>query len=197
MIDKESYPLNESNYYKEVYEKTQIVIGHNGRKDMRHFQGWLNRINGKYKKTSTYSIDKDGSIYQHYDPKYYSDFIDDEQDKSNISISLVNVGWLKLDEKDIYIDWLGHIYSKDTEVFKKNWRGYDFWESYTNNQLESLVFLINYLCETFNIEKEYISHNVYDEYVDIFKGITFRSNYNKDITDISPAFNINKIKNER
>lgn len=194
IIDKKTYSLNGTNYHKKIYTKTQIVIGNSGRKLMRHFDAWLNRRNGKYKKTSAFTIDKDGSIYQHYDPKYYSDFTGVEQDKCNISIILVNGGWLKLNEMNVYVDWLGHIYSRSTEVFEKNWRGYKYWFNYTEEQLNSLKNLINSLCEQFGIENKVVDHNVYDENIDIFKGITFRSNYSRLLTDVSPAFKIEKLK---
>ena len=78
-IDKTTYSLDKNNYYNNVFKKTQIVIGHSSRKDMRHFDSWVNRRNGTYKKTSPFTIDKEGKIYQHYDPKYYSDFLGHEQ----------------------------------------------------------------------------------------------------------------------
>jgi len=192
VIDYDTYVLNETNYYQEVYTKTQIVIGHTGRKDMRHFDTWLNRRNGNYKKTANFTIDKDGTIYQHFDPKYYSDFLGIDQDRCNVSIVLVNPGWLTLTENNVYVDWLGHIYSKDN-VLDKNWRDYRYWHKYTEDQLLSLKELINHLCEIFNINEKIISTNVYDENVDIFKGVTFRSNYSKNFTDVSPAFEIEKI----
>jgi len=193
-IDKEKYKLNESNYYDSVYKKTQIVIGHSGRKEMRHFDSWLYRRNGQYKKTSAFSIDTEGNVYQHFDPKYYSDFLGNEQDKCNISITLVNQGWLKLNEMNVYVDWLGHIYSRSIEPFEKNWRDYRYWAKYTEEQFSSLKNLIDHICEEFNIERKIIDYNVYDSEVDIFKGITFRSNYYADLTDVSPAFEIEKIK---
>ena len=55
-IDKETYNLGESNYHKVEYDKTQIVIGHNSRKDMRHFESWVNRRNGNYKKNGNLVI---------------------------------------------------------------------------------------------------------------------------------------------
>jgi hypothetical protein len=194
IIDKDTYKLNDTNYYKEVYSKTQIVVGHSGRKDMRHFDAWLNRRNGGYKKTSAFSIDINGLVYQHFDPKYYSDFLGVEQDKCNISITLVNQGWLKLNNMNVYVDWLGHIYSKSVDPIEKNWRNQKYWSRYTEEQFNSLKLLTTHLCKEFNIENKVIDHNVYDENVDIFKGITFRSNYSKITTDVSPAFEIEKIK---
>ena len=194
-IDKEKYKLNESNYYNYVYETTQIVIGHNSRKDMRHYDGWVRRNFGEYKKTSAYSIDRDGKIYQHFDPVYYSDFVGHEQDKCSIGITLVNVGWLKFDEiKRVYTDWLGHTYSNKNNLIKKSWRNKEIWFPYTKEQEESLFFLIKKLCEDFNIKKECIGNNVYNENADIYKGITFRSNYYSELTDVSPAFNMDLFK---
>ena len=195
-IDKETYSLSETNYHKVEYGKTQIVIGHNSRKDMRHFESWVNRRNGNYKRTSAYTIDKDGTIYQHYDPKYYSDFLEHEQDKNNIPITLVNEGWLMLDENNVYVDWLGHIYSRNTDVLNRSWRDYRFWSKYTEEQMNSLNYLLQELCDEFNIEYTIKTNNVYDEDIDIFKGITFRSNYYQELTDVSPAFDIEKLMND-
>jgi hypothetical protein len=193
-IDTETYQLPKTNYYQEIYPKTQIVIGHNGRKDMRHYEGWKRRNNGINKKTSSYTIDKEGNIFEHFDPKYYSDFIGVEQDKSNISITLVNVGWLKLDPiNNIYTDWLGHVYSKKTSVLEKTWRDRSYWVKYTEEQIDSLKYLVDKLCDQFEIPKECIGNNVYNENVDIYKGITFRSNYSQEIRDISPAFEVDLL----
>ena len=75
MIDTETYKLTDSNYHKEVYDKTQIVIGHTFQKNMLHYVGWVYRLNGKNKKTATFTITKEGKVFQHYDPIYYSTFI--------------------------------------------------------------------------------------------------------------------------
>ena len=129
-----------------------------------------------------------------FDPKYCSDFLGIDQDKCNITITLVNQGWLKLDEMNVYVDWLGHVYSKTINPIVKKWRDYSFWSKYSDEQFNSLKQLIGYLCNEFDIEHNIMPHNVYEENVDIFKGVTFRSNYFQDVTDISPAFQIEKIK---
>ena len=160
-IDKKTYKLTNKNYYKKSFKKTQIVIGHNSRKDMRHVESWVNRRNGEYKKTSPFTIAKDGTIYQHYDPKYYSDFLGHEQDKGNISITLVNEGWLRLTDMNVFVDWLGHTYSRESELIEKSWRNKKYWKKYTNKQFESLKYLIDYLCIKFELPKEIIHNNAY------------------------------------
>ena len=193
MIDETKYILPEGNYYKDRYSKTQIVIGHTGRGDMRHFGEWKHRRNGKSKRNANFTIDKDGKVYQHFDPKYYSDFIGVEQDKSNITIVLVNEGWLK-NVNNLYIDWLGHTYNKSSPIFERAWRGHKFWMDYTEEQLDSVRELVVKLCDDFKIKKKCIGHCVFNEDADIFKGITFRSNYKSEMTDISPAFNLDVLK---
>ena len=197
LIDIKTYTLNDSNFYKESYDKTQIIIGHTYRTNMLHFGGWINRLNGKNKKTATFTINKEGKIYQHYDPIYYSTFIDKEQDKSSISIVLENVGWFKKDVMvDRYVDWLGHNYKKDpNDILVKNWRNYTYWDKYTKEQMDSVKYLVDKLCAEYNIPKDFIGHNVYDENVDLFKGITFRSNYYQEVTDVNPTFDMELLKN--
>jgi N-acetyl-anhydromuramyl-L-alanine amidase AmpD len=177
-------------------DKTQIIIGHTFRTDMLHYTSWIYRLNGKNKKTANFTITKDGLIYQHYDSDYYSSFIDKNQDKASISIVLENSGWLRKDNMtDKYVDWLGNTYQKDSkDVLNKRWRNYTYWDKYTDKQIESLKELVDTLCVKHNISKNVMNHNTYDENVDLFKGIVFRSNYYQESTDISPAFDIEKFK---
>jgi len=197
MIDFETYKLTEKNYHKETYDKTQIIVGNTFQKGMLHYAGWIYRLNGKNKKTATFTITKEGTIYQHYDPIYYSSFINNQQDKASISIVLENLGWLKKDSMvDRYVDWLGNSYKKNNEeVLNKRWRNYTYWDKYSLKQTESLTKLLEVLCQKYNISKDFVGHNVFDENVDLFKGITFRSNYYQESTDVSPAFDMEVLKN--
>lgn len=197
LIDTETYKLTENNYHKEIYDKTQIIIGHTYQKGMLHYANWIYRLNGKNKKTATFTITKEGDVYQHYDPIYYSSFVNNQQDKASISIVLENLGWFRKDTMvDRYIDWLGNSYRKSNEeVLIKRWRNYNYWDRYTEKQTESLVKLVFEICQKYNINKDFIGHNVLDENIDLFKGITFRSNYYQESTDVSPAFDVGKLIN--
>lgn len=196
LIDFKSYLLNETNYHKETYDKTQIIIGHTFRTNMLHYPSWIYRLNGRNKKTANFTITKEGVIYQHFDSNYYSTFVNNNQDKASISVVLENSGWFRKDNMiDKYVDWLGNIYNKDSkDVLTKRWRNYTYWDKYTDKQIESLKELINLLCDKHDINKNFIGHNTYDENVDLFKGIVFRSNYYQESTDVSPAFDIEKLK---
>ena len=198
VINKEIHALTTNNYFDKSFIKKQIILGNTLLTDMSHINGWEHRLGGKYTKTSTYTIDRKGNIYQHFDPKYYSDFVGEKSiDKKSISISLENQGWLLKDlMKDRYIDWVGNIYKRKVKVIEKRWRGYTYWDPYTTKQYKATLDLIKYLCKEFDIPKKIIGHNTQIQSIEQYEGITYRSNYYKEKTDLSPAWDFKKIKNK-
>ena len=72
-----------------------------------------------------------------------------------------------------------------------------FTEKNSNKMLiiNSLKILLIELCQKYDIPKNFIGHNVFDSNVDLFKGIVFRSNYHQESTDVSPAFDMEVLKN--
>ena len=197
MIDFKTYQLTENNYHTEVYDKKQILIGNTNRRGMLHYASWIYRLNGKNKKTAAFTVTKEGVIYQHYDPKYYSNFLGQESDKITIPIVLENLGWFRKDSiSNKYVDWLGNYHVKQgEEVLMKRWRNHLYWDIYTEEQLTSLKELIIQLCDTYNIDKKSIGCNVFNEDVDLFRGITFRSNYYQELTDVNPSFTFELLNN--
>jgi len=195
-IDKKTYKLSENNFYKKEFQKKQIVIGNSFSEDFNHVNGWKYRLGGEYTQTSTFTIDRKGNIHQHFDPKYYSDFLNKKGiDKKIISILIENQGWLIKDLlKDKYIDWVGNIYKRRAKVIEKRWRGFSYWDPYTTQQIKSTIELVNYLSEKYQIPKYCVGHNTYIEEIGIFEGITYRSNYYKENTDLSPAWDFKKFK---
>jgi len=198
VLMKDTHKLGANNYYKSEYRKTQIVIGHSFTEGLNHVMRWQTRLNGKYKETAPLSILKDGTIYQHYDPKHHSDFIGIEEiDRHIIPIVLENQGWLTKDLKnDRFLNWLGDIYNENDEIVEKRWRNHTYWSPYTDEQIDSLVKLCGDLCEGFDIPLEALTHNTRVETIDDFEGIVYKSNYSKYFLDISPAFNFNEFKNK-
>lgn len=195
-IDLEKYKLDEKNYYITEFNKRQIVIGNSFSEKDYHIKGWKTRMGGEYKKTSTFTIFKNGEVYQHFNPSMYSDFLDNKSmDKKIISISIENQGWLQKDLiNNEYFNWVGNIYKKNKDVCEKRWRGYTYWDTYTNKQITSCVKLVEYLCEKYNIPKNCVGHNTFIEGIEYFEGITFRSNYYKDSTDLNPSWDFKKFK---
>tara|TARA_R110000803_G_scaffold5634_3_gene18561 strand:- start:429 stop:1052 length:624 start_codon:yes stop_codon:yes gene_type:complete len=197
VINKKKYKLTKGNFYEGNHKKTQIVLGNTFTTKDYHIQGWKHRMGGDYKKTSIYTIMRDGKIFQHFDPKNYSDFIGDKSiDKKIISILLENQGWLKRDfNNDLYFNWVGNIYKKVDDVYVKRWRGFTYWDTYSEEQMKSSVDLINFLSETYKIPKKCVSHNTYIDSIEYFEGVTYKSNHIKESTDLNPSWDFKKFKN--
>lgn len=197
LIDKDTYPLSEDNYYQTNYNKKQIVIGNTFSVDMKHYVGWKNRLCGKYKRTAAFTIDINGKVYQHYNPIHSSKFLDHDMDKYSIPIVIENEGWLLYDSKNHqYITCKGNIYNRSDEVIERRWRNFTYWAPYNKKQLESLVNLTKYLCDRFNIPLRTIGNNVSNDFASDYKGILFKGNYGRHFTDVSPAWNFTEFKNK-
>ena len=91
---KHNYELPDRNYIKTETTKKSIILGNLFSSPESNFIKWTTRHNGDYKKTAAFTIDVAGSIYRHFEPIYYSNFIGNlELDKKNIIILLENEGW--------------------------------------------------------------------------------------------------------
>lgn len=192
-IDKETHKISSKNRYKTQNAKTQIVIGTSLRKDNHHIIRLQHKDYGKTKKWNTYTVSRDGKIYQHYDDKYHTDFIGVKKgDIQSISIVLENMGCLFESENGKHINWLNE-YCDEDQIVEKSWLGYDYWENFPDKQIESLVLLCRELCEKHNIPKVFIDFHTYHKQTQKFRGIVFRGNYIEDSSDMSPLFDIPKL----
>jgi len=194
VINDKEYALSSNNFVSEETIKSKIVLLNTFNSGMNHYVGWHNRIGGEYKRTTTYTIDKFGTVYQHFNPKYYSRLLDKKVDREIISISLVNYGYLIKDtKKNLYLNWFSDIYSNE-DVFEKRWRGYKYWEPYSNEQFTSAIELINKLCLEYNINKKVLSHNTKIDFPNNHNGVMYRSNFDKHYSDLSPAWDFMLFK---
>jgi N-acetyl-anhydromuramyl-L-alanine amidase AmpD len=197
-IDSTTYKLPRINFHKTAKKKTQIVVGNTFSTNMNHYKGWLSRYNGEYKKTAAFTIDKDGNIYQHYDPKYSSDFINNKKvNDFIIPVVIENLGWLINDTTtDKILTWVGDEYINEETMVKCLWRTHEYWDGYTESQLDSLIELSKYLSDKFNIPIQTIGHNTKVDDIYEYRGVVFRSNYQRQSTDLTPAFNYELFKSK-
>ena len=192
-IDKDTYQISKNNQYKIKTVKTQIVIGLSLRKDHFHIIRLKHKDYGKTKKWNTYTISRDGKVYQHYDNKFHSNFIGVKiGDKQSISIVLENMGCLFETSTGKYINWINEFCDIDN-IIEKEWSGYNYWENFPDIQIESMGQLCKKLCEEHNIPKVCIEFNTYHKDISKFKGIVFRSNYIEESSDLNPLIDIKKF----
>ena len=196
IIDDKNFVLPNRNFVALETEKRQIVLGQTFIHDMRHFNGWLHRYNGDFKRTASFTISKNGAIHKHFDPKYCSRFFGvTELDTVSIVILLENDGWLNKDLiKNEFITWIGDIYSEPMKVVEKRWRGQQYWCPYTTKQVNSTLKLVKSLCKEFNIPNTVVSHNTkIDKLID-YKGVLYKSNLDKQFTDLNPSWDFELFK---
>jgi len=192
-IDKQKYEIKEVNRYKTQSPKTQIVLATSLRKDNHLITRFLHKDFGKTKRWNTYTVSRDGSVYQHYDPKLHTDFLNiKEVDKRIISIVLENMGCLFQTPTGKHINWINE-FCDEENVIEKGWLGYNFWEKFTDEQITSTVELCKTLCDEFGIPKMLIEFHHHHKDTLKFRGIVFRSNYIEDSSDINPLFDISKF----
>ncbi len=172
-------------------KKKQIILTHTS----RNIESYLQSLKYRYKvdRIPNYLISKDGEILKLLENNEYSNyFTNNEINKQAIIISLENLGWLEKEPlKDYYINWIGDIYKG--KPFERKWRDYFFWDKYSDEQMESLSKLVKMLFEEFNIDYDLIDNNTKITGAENISGVITRSNFDSNITDVSPAFNYDKL----
>ena len=198
-IDSVTYKLSEDNYVNQGTKKDKIVIGITNTTKMTHYNGWTKRFNGKYNKTAMFTVTTEGIVYEHFSPNFFSNYMGNSNlTESTITIVLENEGWLNKDlvTKNKYINYVGHIYNRNESVVEKNWRGQKYWAPFTEEQINATIKLTSKLCDKFNIPVKAIAHNTNIDNANNYKGVLYRSNFNKYYTDITPAWNCKNFKNK-
>lgn len=192
LIDNKKYKVNKSNYYQTKNPKTQIVVGFGLRKEDYHIKRLLNKELGKSKEWNTFTITRDGIIYQHFPDENHSNYLGIKKyDTQIISVVLENMGVLTK-SNNTYFNWINEM-CDEKDVGKRKWFGYEYWERIPDKQIDSLIELLIYLTDKHNIRKGVIDFITYNNQIAKFKGIAFTSNYFENTLNINPLLNHNKI----
>lgn len=192
-IDKVSHKVSSENRYKTKTAKTQIVLATSLRKADNHITRLKHKEYGKTKKWNTYTIARNGTVFQHFDSKFHADFLGIKiGDKQSVSIVLENMGYLFETPDGKYINWLNEVCDKKN-VVELEYMGYKHWEKITSEQLESVVLLCREVCEAHNIPKVCIEFWQFHKDISKFRGVVFRSNYDDDSIDYNPLLEIPKF----
>jgi N-acetyl-anhydromuramyl-L-alanine amidase AmpD len=177
-------------------KKSQIILTHTSRNVENYLASLRYRHNGKFDRVPNYIITKDGRVLKLLENIEHSSFFSEKNiNRNSIVISLENLGWLeKQPLENHFVNWIGDIYKG--KCFERKWRDYFFWDPYTDNQFDSLSKLCKSIIKDMRMTKEIIEHNTKINGIEKFEGIVTRSNYNTNFTDLSPAFDFEKLKNK-
>lgn len=189
-IDTTTHSIDKSRYNATKIAKTQIIIATTLREGSNHLVRLSNRKIRNLKTYPTFTIGRDGTIFQHYDTKHHSDFLGNKTaDIKSISIMLENMGALVLANDGTYVNW-GNEICDEKNVERKKMLGFEYWEKFPDEQILSLSLLCKKLSQEHGIDLECIGFNHFNKNIISYKGIAFRSNYIEDSSDVNPLFNI-------
>lgn len=152
---------------------------------------------GLSKAWPTFTIRRDGKIFQHFDPMYTSEFMGNKDiDKKSISIVLENMGMLSFDyEVNKYLNWINEVCDENF-VFEKLWKTCRYWEAYTPEQYIATLHLCVHLCRNYGIKQDNIGHNSLLENAHNFNGIMSKSNFDSEYYDLNPSFDFKRFMKE-
>jgi hypothetical protein len=187
------YKLKTSNYIRAISDKRQIVLGNTYNYGLNHIIHTINRNAGTYNKCPHFTILKSGLVYQHFETKFYSNYLDNEYSKDIISIALENIGEIFEDNGNFF-----DIYNnKYNEVpFEKKWKNCNHFDKYTEEQFTSCINLCKFLLKETTVEKNVVPTNVQKNDISNFKGVCYRSNYDSKHYDLNPSWDFEKFKTE-
>lgn len=188
-------PLKSDQYYQAAFAKKFLFLHHTaGSTASGAMASWAAdpaRI------ATPYVIDRDGTIYETYDPKYWAYHLGvkgmTSMEKASIGIEIVSWGQLLL-KNGKYITYTGRVVPIE-EVSKVKWRGFDYYHEYTPEQIASLRVLIPYLMERFKIPLQPNRNNFweYQNPATLPAGIWSHTTVRRDKVDIFPQPEITEL----
>jgi N-acetyl-anhydromuramyl-L-alanine amidase AmpD len=127
--------------------------------------------------------------------------LNDICNKQSIAIEISNIGYLDQDGNNLNTPY-GDFYctfdqTQYYQILNTGFRNHKFFATYTEEQYKSLILLLRYLTNKFNIPRDFLPMSQrFDtnlETVAKFKGIVTHINYRKDKWDIGPAFDWDRV----
>lgn len=204
------YPLQKGQFFEEEDVKKQIVMHHTSGSQNPFFviDGWNNNIDkigtpfviaGKPKdKNEKY---KDGDIIQCFSSKYYCYHLGvpsetfkkynipyQRLDKIAVGVELCNWGYVTKQPNGTFKNYVGGLVpTEDVVDLGSEFRGYRYYHCYSDSQLNSLRDLIIYLCDKYNIPKNYNEEiwNINPAALNGQSGIWSHTSYRQDKYDCS------------
>jgi len=193
--------LKESQYFAEESAKTQIYLHHtagNGNAEAvsRYWNGTSDRV------ATAFVVGQDGLIVQCFSSKHWAWHLGISKaefkgqgakyqnlDKASVGIEVCNWGYLKEKDGKFYNYVNTRVPDSMVTTLDEPFKGFKHWYKYTDAQIESTRQLLVYLCDTYNIPREYRAQ-IFSLDKEAFKGtpgIYTHNSVRKDKSDIYPC----------
>ncbi len=191
-----SIPLKNDQYYPTAQTKSHIVLHHSaGGSAASSIAYWASTPEHI---ATPYIIDRDGTIYECFDPKYWAYHLGVKGatwlEKASIGIEICSYGQLQPNMAGELLTYTKKVIPKEKAV-KLNFRGFDYYEAYTLEQIKSLSILLPYLLDRFKIplqadRKEFWEYKPPES---LPPGIYSHTTVRKDKVDIYPHPDLVKL----
>jgi N-acetyl-anhydromuramyl-L-alanine amidase AmpD len=199
----------QSFFFQEETPKTKIVLHHTG----GYLKGDIAQLTqADYHVSTAFVIAREGTVYQLFDPRYWSYHLGKEAvggnsigSRSSVAIELSNIGELiPRGEHMVAASNPTRVYCSvaDTSQYvtlPTPYRGYQHFATFTDDQYTRLAQLIDYLTTAFGIQNNMLPpafrfDTLTQEQVADYQGILSHVNFReKGKTDLSPAFDYDRL----
>lgn len=199
-------PLNGNQFYPVNEVKNNIFLHHTAGNSAKDAIEWWNQTPEHV--GTPFVIDRDGTIYQCYDEKQWAYSLSvkgaSKTEEHGIPIELVSLGFLfdinPAKGEHTYVAYplwplkreITHV--KEDEVINVEFKGYHYWQKYTEPQIISLISLMKYLVEAYDIPVQDDLVNFFGYNVKVatqnIPGIWSHTTVRQDKYDIFPQPNL-------
>ncbi len=200
-IISHDFPVNQ--YYKEITEKKGIVLHHTVSGDF--VSGDIEWWKATPERVATpIIIARDGGIHQMYSSKYWAHHLgikqnyfksfdlhpaNTQRNKEFIGVELDSWGGLTTKNSRYYSFSGKEVPQEHVECYEKGFRGYKYFEKYTEAQLHSLKELLEYWGKRYSIPLEYKGDEMFEfnkRALSGEKGIWAHVSFRPDKSDVHP-----------
>lgn len=200
-------PLPEIEYFMQEREKDLIVYHHTVSAVGKYVADWFKHDMGKSRVAVAYVVEKDGTVYQLFDDKYWGYHTGtgnhNRIDERSVAIEVVNEGPLHYRKGDGFYWWIDaqypegkYRYSGEVVEVCPKYRGVEYFAGYTDAQVDSLLKLTGQIMDKHpGILPKFSDEFEFDKKYFSYSGIIMHVNVRKDKSDLSPAFDLKKVNN--
>lgn len=194
--------LENKDYIMAETEKDLIVLHHTvGGSAISTINYW--KTDPEQQRIATaYIIERNGEIFEVFNPKYWAYHLglkgtNGVVDKRSIGIELASEGGLIQRDGKLYcFDTVSDrtLFTQEYYDHGMPWRGYRFFDAYSDVQISAVIKLINLLGEQFKIPKQApANHFEPDDVYRQFTGILGHHHLRPDKSDVHPGFQWQRV----